>query len=247
MSQSESFDAFYARTSWSVTSQMHALAGEDPLADHAIREAYAKAYQQWYEVSAYPDTEAWVLGVAKDAYKRRQAEAAVAPGMPGPASGHDPLSWPGMFRPARPKAQPLSDPEATLAPRYGAPADPRAVGPVATPGSAIDGQMAAHDPAVAGSGPPAHGSAAADSPAAGSAAPAGRAALGDAAAGALPSAGGLPWAGHPLAPAGDLSTATPQADAAPGSLFGSRPPGDLVADGVHAGDAQAAVFRTAVP
>ena len=74
MPESESFDAFYARTVWSVTRQMHALAGEDSLADHAIREAYAKAYQQWYEVSGYGDSEAWVLGVAKDAYQRRRAE-----------------------------------------------------------------------------------------------------------------------------------------------------------------------------
>src|SRR5215469_13831417 len=98
MSQSESFDAFYARTSWNVTSQVHALAGDDPLADHAIREAYARAYQQWYEVSTYPDPEAWVLGVANEAHQRRVAESG-ALSNPGAATGHDPLSWPGMWRP----------------------------------------------------------------------------------------------------------------------------------------------------
>jgi hypothetical protein len=127
MSQSESFDAFYARTSWNVTSQVHALAGDDPLADHAIREAYAKAYQQWYEVSTYSDPEAWVLNVANDAYQRRLAEAA-ALSDPPPAVGHDPLSWPGMFRAARPRAEPVADPHAPFGPRLAAAADAEAVG-----------------------------------------------------------------------------------------------------------------------
>ncbi len=127
MSQSESFDAFYARTSWNVTNQVHTLTGEDPLADHAIREAYAKAYQQWYEVSTYPDPEAWVLDVANDAYQRRLAEAA-ALSDPSPATGHDPLSWPGMFRSARPTAQPVPDPDATLDPRLAGPASLEAGG-----------------------------------------------------------------------------------------------------------------------
>src|SRR5215469_1923064 len=116
MSQSESFDAFYARTSWNVTNQMHALASGDPLADHAIREAYAKAYQQWYEVSTSVDPETWVLDIAKDAYERRQAEAA-ALSNPGLSAGHDPLSWPGMWRPERPAPIPTADPDATLDPR----------------------------------------------------------------------------------------------------------------------------------
>ncbi|MGH3302260.1 MAG: hypothetical protein ACRDOK_11360, partial [Streptosporangiaceae bacterium] len=72
MPDSESFDAFYARTVGNVTSQMHALAGDDSAADHAIREAYARAYQQWYEIAGYPDTEGWVLGVAREAYQRRR-------------------------------------------------------------------------------------------------------------------------------------------------------------------------------
>ena len=76
MPDSESFDAFYARTVWNVTSQMHALAGGDGVADHAIREAYARAYQQWYEISGFRDAEAWVLNVAKTAYERRLQEAA---------------------------------------------------------------------------------------------------------------------------------------------------------------------------
>ena len=75
MPDPESFDAFYGRTVWSLTSQMHELAGDDGLADHAIREAYAKAYQQWYQVSGYSDPEGWVLATARDAYERRSAEA----------------------------------------------------------------------------------------------------------------------------------------------------------------------------
>ena len=147
MSQSESFDAFYARTSWNVTSQVHALAGDDPLADHAIREAYARAYQQWYEVSTYPDPEAWVLGVANEAYQRRVAESA-ALSKPGVATGRDPLSWPGMWRPERPTSEPPADPDATLDPRLTAPAGPEAAGPDIShtgplPGAAAAGQSPA--------------------------------------------------------------------------------------------------------
>jgi predicted RNA polymerase sigma factor len=79
--ESETFDAFYARTVWSVTSQIHELAGNDGAADHAIREAYAKAYQQWYQVSGYSDAEGWVLATARDAFERRRA-AAAATGQP---------------------------------------------------------------------------------------------------------------------------------------------------------------------
>src|SRR5215469_7990627 len=98
MPGSESFDAFYARTMWSVTSQMHALAGEDSAADHAIREAYARAYQQWYEIADNPDTEGWVLAVAKEAYARRRPQAAAQPPQHA-ATGQDSLSWPGLYRP----------------------------------------------------------------------------------------------------------------------------------------------------
>jgi len=83
---------------WNVTSQLHALAGEDNAADHAIREAYAQAYQQWHEIAGYPDTEGWVLAVARAAYQRRRPEAA-APVEDPARPGHDPLSMPGMFRP----------------------------------------------------------------------------------------------------------------------------------------------------
>jgi hypothetical protein len=157
MSQSESFDAFYARTSWNVTSQVHALTGEDPLADHAIREAYAKAYQQWYEVSAYPDPEAWVLDVANDAYQRRLA-AAAAQSDPAPPTGHDPLSWPGMFRSARPGAQPRSDPDATVGPRLAGPASPEDFGRVSADTGPLTGDVAGVSPA---GGSPAGGSPAA--------------------------------------------------------------------------------------
>ncbi|HKD89763.1 MAG TPA: hypothetical protein VKB62_14635 [Streptosporangiaceae bacterium] len=128
MPDSETFDAFYARTVWNVTSQLHELAGDDGLADHAIREAYAKAYQQWYQVSGYSDSEAWVLGTAKDAYERRRSETPGL-GQSAAAEASDSGTWPGFFRPAaRPgssvgaQGEPLADPDGTLAPpRRGGP------------------------------------------------------------------------------------------------------------------------------
>src|SRR5215469_3979178 len=119
MPDSESFDAFYARTVWNITSQMHELADDDVLADHAIREAYAKAYQQWYQVSGYSDSEGWVLATAKDAYERRCAEAG-AEFRDDVAQAVDSGTWPGIYRP-RPGAaanpdQPPFDPDATMAP-----------------------------------------------------------------------------------------------------------------------------------
>ncbi len=129
MPDSESFDAFYARTVWNVTSQMHALAGGDGVADHAIREAYARAYQQWYEISGFRDSEAWVLNVAKTAYERRLQEAAPGTWEATPAPGHDPLTSPGMFRPRPAQAQPTADPEATMTGHR------RGAGGTAVPGS----------------------------------------------------------------------------------------------------------------
>jgi hypothetical protein len=136
MRETETFDAFYARTVSSVTSQMHALADGDVQADHAIREAYARAYQQWYEVSGYRDAEGWVLEVAKEAFQRRQAQA--APAVPPP---RDSGSWPGFFRQRQPTpAGPVSaDPAATLA------------GPGHVPGPAAGGAPAGYgspDPAL---------------------------------------------------------------------------------------------------
>jgi hypothetical protein len=114
MPDSESFEAFYARTVGNVTSQMHALAGDDSAADHAIREAYARAYQQWYEISSYPDTEGWVLAVAREGYQRRRPMAA-APARDPARPGHDPLSMPGLFRPA-PRSPSAGTGETTVAP-----------------------------------------------------------------------------------------------------------------------------------
>jgi hypothetical protein len=107
MRQPETFDAFYARTVSSVTSQMHALAGGDPQADHAIREAYARAYQQWFEVSGYRDPEGWVLDAAKEALERRRAQPAGTPQAP------DSGTWPGMYRPRAGAGSRAGDPEAT--------------------------------------------------------------------------------------------------------------------------------------
>jgi TolB protein len=124
MPESESFDAFYARTVWNVTSQMHSLSGDDGLADHAIREAYAKAYQQWYQVSGYRDSEAWVLATAKDAYERRRAESPGL-GQSSAAETSDSGTWPGFFRPDAqpvrnrdPQGQPIADPDGTIAPLW---------------------------------------------------------------------------------------------------------------------------------
>lgn len=121
MPDAETFDAFYARTVWRVTSEMHELAGDDGLADHAIREAYAKVYQQWYQVSGYGDPEEWVLSTAKDAYERRRAEAGLDR-QAAAAQEADSGTWPGIYRPRRDAGsaaaegnQPASDPEATVA------------------------------------------------------------------------------------------------------------------------------------
>jgi len=108
------FDAFYAASVHRVTSQVHAQSQDDPLSDHAIREAYARAYQQWYEVSTYPDPEAWVLQAATDAYERRRAETG-STGLPsGPSASADSGTWPGIYRPR--DAAETMDPEATIAP-----------------------------------------------------------------------------------------------------------------------------------
>jgi hypothetical protein len=142
----ETFDAFYARTVWNVTSQMHALADGDGAADHAIREAYARAYQQWYEISVFPDTEGWVLRAAQDAYQRRRPDAMIVPRQPGAETPSDAgggqaggsrgdeddqrsdSTWPGIYRPrAAAVAAPQADPDATVAP-------PAAPGRSARPG-----------------------------------------------------------------------------------------------------------------
>src|SRR5580700_3876456 len=118
MRESESFDAFYARTVASVTSRMHALADGDPQADHAIREAYARAYQQWFEVSGFRDTEDWVLDAAKEAFERRRAQTGLAPAS---APAIDSGTWPNMYREPRVPRQapavedPPADPDATMA------------------------------------------------------------------------------------------------------------------------------------
>jgi hypothetical protein len=120
MPDSETFDAFYARTVGRITSQMHELAGNDGLADHAIREAYARAYQQWYHVSGYRDTEAWVLSTAQEAYERRRAEAGFEHHAAA-AQAADSGTWPGLYRPRADEGgsaagldQPF-DPDATVA------------------------------------------------------------------------------------------------------------------------------------
>jgi TolB protein len=145
------FDAFYAASVHRVTSQMHAQSQDDPLADHAIREAYARAYQQWYEVSTYPDPEAWVLQAAADAYERRRAEAG-STGLPSSLAGDaDSGTWPGIYRP-RETAEPM-DPDATIAPALSA--DPQSWRPRAGAAAATPQSMFGPGPSnVAQEGPP---------------------------------------------------------------------------------------------
>lgn len=152
MPESESFDAFYARTVWNVTSQMHALAGQDSAADHAIREAYARAYQQWYEIADYPDTAGWVLAAAKEAYERRRPEMAARPPEQAP-TGQDSLSWPGLYRPRATTGAP-ADPAATIgSPLVGMAAAPT-VGVTAGPAADLAGRPTAGAIGLV-SGPPA--------------------------------------------------------------------------------------------
>jgi TolB protein len=102
MATPESFDAFYARTVRAVTSQMHARADNPSEADHALREAFARAYQQWYEVSGYHDPESWVLGVATEAYERRVASLGDAEPPREVRTGTNLSTWPGIYRETRP-------------------------------------------------------------------------------------------------------------------------------------------------
>ncbi len=143
----ESFEAFYARTVGNVTSQMHALAGDDSAADHAIREAYARAYQQWYEISGYPDTEGWVLAVAREAYQRRRPMAP-APAPDPTRPGHDPLSMPGMFRPVRNESAGAGDKTVTPRPNRAEEQAGSWFTPASRPGSATATARLAGDQAA---------------------------------------------------------------------------------------------------
>ncbi len=148
MRESESFDAFYARTVSVVTSKVHALADGDPQADHAIREAYARAYQQWYEVSGYRDTEGWVLDVAKEAYERRRSQPESARySAPVPDTG----TWPGMYRERAPGPQQPGDPDATARGGNARPGGPvqAGAGPYGSGGPGGSGGSAAAGPAPA--------------------------------------------------------------------------------------------------
>jgi hypothetical protein len=244
MPDSESFDAFYARTVWNVTSQMHALAEGHGAADHAIREAYARAYQQWYEVSGLRDTEAWVLNVAKTAYERRIQEAAAGGTWEAPpAPGHDPLSSPGMFRPRAGQDQPTVDPEATMtghrpgtagssvpAGPAGGPPPGGQLGSPVLPGSAEVEQPAGGQfgsPVLPGSAEverPAgglFGSPAADRPVSGSPMPTSPEHASPVSASGEP--GGFGRSAYE--PAGYRPASQTGGDAAPGGLFGSPAPG----------------------
>jgi TolB protein len=190
MPGSESFDAFYARTVWNVTSQMHALAGEDSAADHAIREAYARAYQQWYEIADHPDTENWVLAVAREAYERRRPEVAARPARPA-TPGHDSLSWPGLYRPRTPAGSPV-DPAATIGGSIARMAGPSAVGAGAQPAADLAARPGAGGVGLVGSPSGAAGGHGGSSPRDGSSVTAALPGAGDAAPPARPKPPGLP-------------------------------------------------------
>jgi hypothetical protein len=98
MRESESFDAFYARTVRSVTGEMQSFTRDAEQTEYAVREAYARAFQQWYEVSGFRDAEGWVLDAAKEIFRRHASAAGgaapsgaaargVAPGGDGPYGG----------------------------------------------------------------------------------------------------------------------------------------------------------------
>jgi hypothetical protein len=202
MREPETFDAFYARTVSSVTSQMHALAGGDPQADHAIREAYARAYQQWYEVSGYRDPEDWVLDTAREAFERRRAQPV------GEPQAADSGTWPGMYRPRAGAVSRTPDPEAAVTGRgngpTGRPEHPYQAGLYQSP----PGQSAPAQPAPAQRTP----ALAAGATGAGTAWPT--------AAGAEP-----PWPMQPAPSGGDPGSAAgtfPGSRSWPGQTGGSR-------------------------
>lgn len=87
----ESFDAFYARTVRQVTGRVREITGDAAAADEAVREAYARAFQQWYEVSGYRDPEGWVLDAAEDVYRWRH-DHPTPPQTPAGADLHDGLA-----------------------------------------------------------------------------------------------------------------------------------------------------------
>ncbi len=146
MREPETFDAFYARTVSGVTSQMHVLAGGDPQADHAIREAYAQAYQQWYEVSGYRDPERWVLDAAKEAFDRRRAQPTAVPQAP------DSGTWPGMYRPRAGAGPRAGDGDASLTGRgngaLGRPENPYPANPYQPPAPQPTSALADGTPGV---------------------------------------------------------------------------------------------------
>jgi hypothetical protein len=101
MRESESFDAFYARTVRSVTNQLQSFTRDAEQTDSAVREAYARAFQQWYEVSGFRDAEGWVLDAAKDIYRRHAgAAAAEAAGGAQPAGAQPAGAHPAGAHPA---------------------------------------------------------------------------------------------------------------------------------------------------
>lgn len=146
----ESFDAFYARTVQTVTGEMHARAGNVSEADHAIREAYARAYQQWYQIAGYRDPEGWVLGVATEAYERRLAnlgEAGLGQAPDQASPGTNQSTWPGIYRP-RPPAEEVAGPPAIAPPPVQNGASAAAASPAAA--SPVTASPVAASPASAG-------------------------------------------------------------------------------------------------
>jgi RNA polymerase sigma-70 factor (ECF subfamily) len=64
MRDAQTFDEFYAGTVRRVISQLYVMTGDRAEAEDAVQEAYARAWQRWYQVSGYQDPEAWVRTVA---------------------------------------------------------------------------------------------------------------------------------------------------------------------------------------
>ncbi|NHC43952.1 SigE family RNA polymerase sigma factor [Motilibacter aurantiacus] len=64
MSETSSFDAFYAASARRVLHAMYAMTGDLAEAQDCVQEAYARAWQRWGRVAGYDDPEAWVRTVA---------------------------------------------------------------------------------------------------------------------------------------------------------------------------------------
>lgn len=96
LSDTDSFDLFYAESRQRLFEYLYAVTGNAAEAQDVVQEAYARAWQRWSTVRGYGDPEAWVRTVARRiAISRwRRARTAVfahrragpPPALPGPSA-----------------------------------------------------------------------------------------------------------------------------------------------------------------